>query len=55
MVDLALRFVLANPAVTCPIPGMKNPDQARANAAAADGELTAEELRRIDEIAPPGA
>jgi aryl-alcohol dehydrogenase-like predicted oxidoreductase len=54
MVDLALRFVLANPAVTCPIPGMKNPDQARANAAAADGELTPEELRKIDEIAPPG-
>ena len=52
MVDLALRFVLANPAVTCPIPGMKTPEQARMNAAAADGKLTAEELARIDAVAP---
>jgi aryl-alcohol dehydrogenase-like predicted oxidoreductase len=52
MVDLALAFVLANPAVTCPIPGMKNPEQARMNAAAAELELDADILARIDEIAP---
>jgi len=53
MVDVALQFTLAHPAVTCPIPGMKTPEQARQNAAAADGELTPEELKLIDEISPP--
>lgn len=54
MLDFALKFVLSNPAVTCPIPGMKTPEQARQNAAAADGELDADTLARIDEICPPG-
>ena len=27
MAELALQFTLAHPAVTCPIPGMKNPEQ----------------------------
>jgi myo-inositol catabolism protein IolS len=54
MIEFALRFVLANPAVTCPIPGMKTPDQARANAAAADGELSKETLAAIDAICPSG-
>ena len=53
MVDLALRFTLAHPAVTCPIPGMKSPQQARQNAAAGDGALDAETLKRIDAICPP--
>ena len=53
MVRFALQFVLANPAVTCPIPGMKTPQQARTNAAAADGELDAGTLRAIDAICPP--
>ncbi len=51
--DIALQFILANPAVTCPIPGMKNPDQARTNIRAADGELAEEDLRMIDKICPP--
>jgi myo-inositol catabolism protein IolS len=55
MVELALQFVLAHAAVTCPIPGMKNPDQARSNAAAADGELTPEQKSLIDEVSPPPA
>ncbi len=50
MVDIALQFTLANPAVTCPIPGMKTPDQARANAAAADGELSKEDLAFINTL-----
>ena len=54
MLDLALQFVLANPAVTCPIPGMKSPEQARLNVVAADQELDADILRKIDEICPPG-
>ena len=53
MLDLALQFVLANPAVTCPIPGMKSPEQARLNVVAADQELDADTLRKIDEICPP--
>ena len=47
MVDIALAFVLANPAVSCTIPGMKSPEQARANAAAADVKLTDDELAMI--------
>lgn len=55
MLELALQFVLANPAVTCPIPGMKTPQQARSNAAAADMELDEATLKKIDEICPPGS
>jgi myo-inositol catabolism protein IolS len=47
MAQAALQFVLAHPAVTCAIPGAKNPRQAEENARAADGELTGEERRRI--------
>ena len=54
MLDLALQFVLANPAVTCPIPGMKSVEQARLNAVAADQDLDADTLRKIDEICQPG-
>ena len=53
MVDLALKFTLANPAVTCPIPGMKTPEQAKQNAAAADGELDQATLKKIDAICSP--
>jgi aryl-alcohol dehydrogenase-like predicted oxidoreductase len=55
MAELALQFTLAHPAVTCPIPGMKNPEQARANAAAADGETDAEQLAAIGAVSPPAA
>jgi myo-inositol catabolism protein IolS len=54
MVDFALKFTLANPAVTCPIPGMKTPEQAKQNAAAADGALDKAILEKIDTICPPG-
>ena len=47
MAQAALQFVLANPAVTCPIPGAKNVAQITSNATAADGELTNEELARV--------
>jgi myo-inositol catabolism protein IolS len=55
MTHLALQFTLRHPAVTCAIPGMKSPDQARDNAAAADGTLTDEQLARINEITAGGA
>lgn len=52
MVDFALKFVLANPAVTCPIPGMKTPEQAGENAAAATGELKTKIMEQIEAICP---
>lgn len=52
MLEMALQFTLAHTAVTCPIPGMKSPEQARANAAAADGELDAEQIDAIAAICP---
>ena len=36
MAQLALRWILMFDAVSCAIPGAKTPDQAKANAAAAD-------------------
>jgi aryl-alcohol dehydrogenase-like predicted oxidoreductase len=50
LAQAALQFVLANPAVTAPIPGAKNVAQIRSNALAADGELTSDELARIREV-----
>ena len=47
MAQAALQFVLAHPAVTCPIPGAKNVAQIEANAAAADGELSEGELAQV--------
>ena len=47
IVDLAVGFVLAHPAVTCAITGAKSPGQIRANAAAADTHLTMPELEEI--------
>ena len=53
MAQISLAFALANPAVSCVIPGAKSPEQARENAAASDVELTGAELDRIRAIAPP--
>ena len=44
LAQIALAWVLANPAVTCAIPGAKNVEQMESNAAAADITLTEEEL-----------
>jgi myo-inositol catabolism protein IolS len=49
LAQAALQWVLANPAVTCAIPGAKSLAQIRANAGAADGALSAEELGRVEE------
>jgi aryl-alcohol dehydrogenase-like predicted oxidoreductase len=49
MAQAALQFVISHPAVTCAIPGAKSPEQAEQNARAADGELTGDERRRIQE------
>ena len=50
--EIALRFVLNHPAVHVAIPGAKNPAQIEANAAAADGQLSSDDLALIDEVAP---
>ncbi|PKO04585.1 MAG: aldo/keto reductase [Chloroflexi bacterium HGW-Chloroflexi-3] len=54
LAQLALQFVLANPAVSTVIPGVKNPAQAQANIQAGLlSPLTAEELAVIDSVVPP--
>ncbi|RME82166.1 MAG: aldo/keto reductase [Caldilineae bacterium] len=55
LVQLALQFVLAHPAVSTVIPGIKNVRQAEANLATAGlPPLTPKELAQIDTIVPPG-
>ena len=46
----ALRFLLAQPAVSCVIPGAKSVAQLRDNVAAADGPLPAEAVAAIREL-----
>ena len=50
LLEIALQFIMAHPAVTCPIPSMKNVEQAKANCRAADAELSDNELSLIKEI-----
>ncbi len=53
--QLALAWVLARGKDIVPIPGTKRRKYLEENAAAAEIELTPEDLRRIDEAAPHGA
>ncbi|MGW0436803.1 aldo/keto reductase [Micromonospora sp. NPDC003197] len=52
--QLALAWLLAKRDDIVPIPGSRNPGRVAQNIAAADVTLTAEDLARIDEIAPEG-
>jgi len=52
--QLALAWVLAQGEDVIPIPGTKRRSYLEQNAAAVDVALTAEELRRLEEIAPRG-
>lgn len=52
--QLALAWLLAKKDYIVPIPGSRNPERVAQNIAAADLTLTAEDLARIDEIAPEG-
>ncbi|MFB7287696.1 aldo/keto reductase [Actinacidiphila glaucinigra] len=54
MVQLALGFVTAHPAVTAAIIGPRTPEHLRAHLAAADTVLTADVLDAIDAIVAPG-
>lgn len=50
--ELGLRFVLSNPDITCALMGARSPEEVEQNVAAAEkGPLSAEVLRRLDEIA----
>ncbi|MEA2396862.1 MAG: hypothetical protein QOK25_418, partial [Thermoleophilaceae bacterium] len=53
--QLALAWVMHQGTDVVPIPGTKRIQYLEENAAAADVELTAEDLARIDAIAPRGA
>jgi aryl-alcohol dehydrogenase-like predicted oxidoreductase len=53
--QLVLAWVLAQGDDVIPIPGTKRRSYLEQNAAAVDIRLTAEELRRIDEVVPRGA
>jgi len=53
--QLALAWVLAQGEDIVPIPGTKRRKYLEENVAALDVEITEEELKRIDEIAPKGA
>jgi aryl-alcohol dehydrogenase-like predicted oxidoreductase len=52
--QLALAWLLAKKDDIVPIPGSRNPERVAQNIAAADLTLTADDLARIDEIAPEG-
>ena len=54
LVDVALAFVIGNPAVTSAIIGPRTMDQLTTQLGAADLQLSADVLDGIDEIVPPG-
>jgi aryl-alcohol dehydrogenase-like predicted oxidoreductase len=53
--QLALAWVLVQGDDVVPIPGTSNPARLEENVAAAGVRLTAEDLARLDAIAPRGA
>jgi aryl-alcohol dehydrogenase-like predicted oxidoreductase len=53
--QLALAWVLAQGDDIVPIPGTKRRKYLDENIAALDVELSSDDLRRLDEILPPGA
>jgi aryl-alcohol dehydrogenase-like predicted oxidoreductase len=51
MAQFALRWIIEQPGVSVVIPGARNPEQARANAASAElASLSAEALAAVAEI-----
>ena len=54
MIELALGFVLAHPAVTAPIIGPRTMEQLESQLGAAESKLADDVLDRIDKIVPPG-
>lgn len=54
LIDLALSFVLAHPAVTSAIMGPRTPDQLAGQLGAAEVQLDADVLDALDAVVPPG-
>jgi aryl-alcohol dehydrogenase-like predicted oxidoreductase len=54
LAQFALAWTLINPTVTAPIIGPRTMDQLEDNLGALDVRIPAENLRRIDELVPPG-
>jgi aryl-alcohol dehydrogenase-like predicted oxidoreductase len=54
LIQLAIAFAKAHPAITSPLIGPRTMDQLHTQLAAADVVLTDDVLDRIDEIVPPG-
>jgi aryl-alcohol dehydrogenase-like predicted oxidoreductase len=54
LIELALAFVLRHPAVSAAIIGPRTMEHLESQLGAADVQLTADVLDRIDEIVPPG-
>jgi aryl-alcohol dehydrogenase-like predicted oxidoreductase len=52
--QLGLAWCLRQPGVTCPIAGPRTVQQLRDNLGAAVVDLTDEDLKRLDAVAPPG-
>ena len=55
LIELALAFVIRHPAVTSAIIGPRTMEHLESQLPAADVELPADVLDRIDEIVPPGS
>ena len=55
VLELAIAWLAAKPAVASVIAGATQPGQVRANAKAADWVLTEDEVKQVDAIAPPPA
>ncbi|MGW4940487.1 aldo/keto reductase [Actinoplanes sp. NPDC004185] len=55
LLDVAIAGLAAQPAVTSVIAGATTPDQVRANAAAGQWRLTADDVAALDRILTPGA
>jgi aryl-alcohol dehydrogenase-like predicted oxidoreductase len=55
LIEMALAFVIAHPAVTAAIIGPRTMEQLESQLTSVDVELTDELLDRIDEIVPPGS
>jgi aryl-alcohol dehydrogenase-like predicted oxidoreductase len=54
LIDLAIAFTLAHPAVTAPVVGPRTMEHLESYLAAADVKLSKDILDRIDKIVPPG-
>jgi aryl-alcohol dehydrogenase-like predicted oxidoreductase len=52
--QFALAWLLSTPGVTCPIIGPRTVEQLCDNLGASDMQLTAEEIKAVDELNPPG-